>query len=58
MNATKEVISSAGAFNSPQLLMLSGIGDPEQLSSLGIKTIINNTRVGQDLQVRRYVEEK
>lgn len=36
--ATQEVILSAGAIQSPQLLELSGIGQPEHLSSLGIET--------------------
>lgn len=35
--STHEVILSAGAINSPQLLMLSGIGEPEQLQRLGIR---------------------
>ncbi|MCL4160570.1 UNVERIFIED_CONTAM: hypothetical protein GTU68_019644, partial [Idotea baltica] len=34
-----EVISCGGAFNSPQLLQLSGIGDPEHLQSLGIDVV-------------------
>lgn len=35
VRATKEVILSAGTFNSPQLLMLSGIGPEDQLNKFG-----------------------
>jgi len=48
--ANKEVILSAGAFNSPQLLMLSGIGDKEELSQNGIECINNLPGVGKNLQ--------
>lgn len=44
-----EVILSAGAFHSPHLLMLSGIGDGAQLSSVGIRTLIDLPGVGQNL---------
>ena len=37
IRATREVILSAGAIDSPKLLMLSGIGDPEKLASHGLR---------------------
>jgi len=45
-----EVILASGAINSPQLLMLSGIGDPEHLSQHGIAPCIDLPGVGQNLQ--------
>jgi 4-pyridoxate dehydrogenase len=48
--AQREIILSAGVINSPQLLMLSGIGDADNLRSLGIKSQINLPGVGQNLQ--------
>ncbi|AFY31420.1 GMC family oxidoreductase [Calothrix sp. PCC 7507] len=46
----KEVILSGGAINSPQLLMLSGIGPGDRLQSLGIPVLVNLPGVGQNLQ--------
>lgn len=47
--ATKEVILSAGAINSPQLLMLSGIGPRKQLDEFTIPTLVDNLAVGSNL---------
>lgn len=46
----KEVILSGGAINSPQLLMLSGIGAAEHLNALGIPLVVDLPGVGQNLQ--------
>ena len=45
-----EVILSAGAIGSPQILMLSGLGDPDQLSKHGIETRAAINGVGRNLQ--------
>lgn len=45
-----EVILCGGAVNSPQILMLSGIGDAEHLKSLGITVNMDLPGVGQNLQ--------
>lgn len=50
IKANREVILSAGAIQSPQLLMLSGIGDAEHLKELGIYPVANLPGVGQNLQ--------
>jgi len=48
--ARNEVILCAGAFLSPQILMLSGIGDLEELKKLGIQSKSNLSGVGKNLQ--------
>jgi choline dehydrogenase len=48
--AQAEVILSAGAFGSPQLLQVSGVGDPAQLKSIGVGVVQENAGVGRNLQ--------
>lgn len=46
----REVILCAGAFNSPQLLMLSGVGDPDELRRHGIALKAEARQVGRNLE--------
>jgi len=48
--AEREVLLSGGAINSPQLLMLSGIGPADDLRALGIDVVMDLPGVGQNLQ--------
>lgn len=48
--ARKEVIVAGGTFNTPQLLMLSGIGPKEELDALGIDVVADVPGVGSNLQ--------
>ena len=50
------MILSAGAFASPQILMLSGIGDPQHLSRHNIEVVASLPGVGKNLQDRYEVE--
>jgi choline dehydrogenase len=53
--ARREVVLAGGAFASPQLLMLSGIGDPEHLAEHGIDVVRPLRGVGRNLQDRYEV---
>lgn len=50
VRARKEIILSSGAINSPQLLLLSGIGPAGDLTKLGIEPVCNSPAVGKNLQ--------
>jgi choline dehydrogenase len=48
--AAREVVLAAGAIGSPHLLMLSGIGDPDQLAKAGVPLVAVSPGVGANLQ--------
>ena len=50
VKANREVIVSCGAIQSPQILELSGIGDPEVLKAAGVECKIQNDAVGRNFQ--------
>ena len=50
LDASREVIIAASAINSPQLLMLSGIGPAKHLKEHGIEVVADRAGVGQNLQ--------
>jgi choline dehydrogenase len=52
LRATREVILCGGAFNTPQLLILSGVGPADQLQRLGIVPVRDLRGVGKNLQDR------
>ena len=56
--ARREVILSGGAINSPQLLQLSGIGNPAELQALGLEVVAPLRGVGENLQdhLETYVQ--
>jgi choline dehydrogenase-like flavoprotein len=50
VRAEREVIVSCGAYDSPKLLMLSGIGRPEELDLLQIPLVADSAEIGANLQ--------
>lgn len=58
LNATKEVILSAGAFQSPQLLMVSGVGPSSTLEKYGIPVVADRPGVGQNMWVSRQLPSR
>lgn len=48
--AGREVILCGGAINSPQLLQLSGIGDPDDIQAVGLPVVHERVGVGKNLQ--------
>ena len=55
LHASREVILAGGAFNTPQLLMLSGIGPRDELEKHGIQVKVDLPGVGNNLQDRYEV---
>ena len=49
-HAAAEIILSAGAVNTPKLLLLSGVGPAEDLKALGIPPVLDSPAVGRNLQ--------
>lgn len=50
VRARREVILSAGAFQSPQILMLSGVGPADHLRKVGVEVLLDAPGVGKNLQ--------
>jgi choline dehydrogenase len=50
LRADREILLAGGAINSPHLLQLSGIGNPDRLKAAGVKPVIARRQVGENLQ--------
>lgn len=57
VSAKREIILSAGVFQSPQLLELSGVGNAAMLKSLGISPLIDLPGVGENLQDHLFLAQ-
>lgn len=55
IRAAREVIVSAGAYNSPKILMHSGIGPADHLRAFGLPVVLDHPEVGQHLQDHPHV---
>ncbi len=55
LRADREVVLSAGAIGSPQLLLLSGIGPADELASVGVGCVVDNPHVGKHLKDHLHV---
>ena len=55
IHADREVVVSAGAIGSPQLLLLSGIGPTDELASVGVECVLDNPHVGKHLKDHLHV---
>jgi choline dehydrogenase len=53
--ASREVVVSGGSINSPQLLMLSGVGPGKELQRYGIASVLDSAGVGLNLQDHFYI---
>ncbi|MDN5767876.1 MAG: GMC family oxidoreductase N-terminal domain-containing protein [Humibacillus sp.] len=55
LRADREVVVSAGAIGSPQLLLLSGIGPRDELAAVGVECLLDNPHVGKHLKDHLHV---
>ncbi|MEP7331983.1 MAG: GMC family oxidoreductase N-terminal domain-containing protein [Terracoccus sp.] len=55
LQADREVVVSAGAIGSPQVLLLSGIGPRDELAAVGVECLLDNPHVGKHLKDHLHV---